>query len=186
MEIKLKKPKLDPNTYNDLMLDLFEVFGNKLKDRALTLFLDSYYEELQSMPTNKFVAGVKKAITELPHQRSSFPTAKQIRELGYGATDEQRTEAYREMDKSRVLESKQDKENAKRQWENLQLLGKCISLGIPQDVITKQAATGSLRDLLRQYAPAAAMSKTELEEKRNYVRENNLRIAAKWKAEGMV
>lgn len=181
------EPKLSPQIYNELMLDLVEVFGSKLKDRALSLFLDSYYEELKTMPTDAFLRGVRLAISSLPHQRSSFPTTKQIKELGYGCTDEQRATMYQEMDKSRILDvSNFDKDKASQQLENLNLLGKCVSLGIPQKEIAATAANGSLRELIKKYAPGAAMGRKEIEVVKSNRRRDALQLISQWRAEGTV
>jgi hypothetical protein len=178
---------LDELTFKNGMVGLTEVFGKKLGKEAMTLLFDAYFNELKTMPKEKFLAGVEKAIAQLPHQKSSFPTTKQLKEFGYGATDEQRAAQYRELDKSRTLDvSKADKEHAAVQWENVQLLGKCISLGIPQAEIVKKAATGSLLDLIRQHAPAAAITKKEVQERTEHARQSALQTINQWRAEGAI
>ena len=179
--------RLDEQVFNKLMIALFDAYGKKLKPTTLELFMDSYYDELKNMPTERFRTGIMKVIATVGKSNYDFPTVSKIKELGYGATDEQRAAMYQEQDKSRVLEeSKLDKAQAKQQWENLQLLAKCVSLGIPKDVIAKQAATGSLLDLLRRYAPAVVMTKEEKEVRRNDARQNALQLISRWRAEGAI
>jgi hypothetical protein len=178
--------RLDEQVFNKLMIALFDAYGKKLKPTTLELFMDSYYEELKNMPTEKFQIGIMKVVATVNKNSYDFPTVSKIKELGYGATDEQRV-AYQEQDKSRTLEeSKLDKTQAKQQWENLQLLAKCVSLGIPKEVIAKQAATGSLLDLLKKYAPAVVMTKEEKEMRRSDVKENALRLISQWRTEGAI
>jgi hypothetical protein len=179
--------RLDEQTFNKSMLALFDAYGKKFKPATLELFLDSYYEELKTMPTEKFLVGIKKIIATVDKNKYDFPTASKIKEFGYGATDEQRAAQYRELDKSRTLDvSKADKEHAAVQWENVQLLGKCISLGIPQAEIVKKAATGSLVDLIRQHTPAAAITKKEVQERTEHARQSALQTINQWRAEGAI
>jgi hypothetical protein len=179
--------RLDEQVFNKLMLALFDTYEKKLKPTTLEIFMDSYYEELQTMPTEKFVAGIKKAIATVSKSKHDFPTVSKIKELGYGCTDEQRAAHYQEMDKLRVLGvSSIDKKKASQQMENLNLLGKCVALGISQKEIAAQAATGSLRDLIKKYAPCAAMGRKEIETVKSDRRKETLQVISQWRAEGTI
>jgi hypothetical protein len=140
--------KLDKKVFGKQMQILLAFFGKEFEDEVKITVLDAYYNHLCSVENAQLVSGVRTAIATLKF----FPTAKDLKELCYGMSDELRAYEYNSINiEQKQLPGYDDTEDCRLARENLNLLADCLKEGISQEVINNHLrAKKPLRSLLKE------------------------------------